>query len=493
MSAGVPRVLSIAGTDPTGGAGVQADLKSIAANGGYGMAAVTALVAQNTRGVRSVHRPPTSFLAEQLHAVSDDVAIDAVKIGMLADVGVIATVRQWLSAVRPPVVVLDPVMVSTSGHRLLDPGAEDALRLLLPVADLVTPNVPELAILLACEPASDGDAVVAQARELARRHGVRVLAKGGHLEGSDLRDALVEPDGRVSDFRSPRIETRNTHGTGCSLSSAIATRRAAGSTWSDATDLALRWLSESIRHGSELAVGGGHGPVSHFAGLWARGGLDTAPTPGEIADEWWQDTADVREAIDGLDFIRSLGEGTLDREAFAWYLAQDAVYLREYSRVLAQASRLAPSAEEQTFWITGAHAAVATELTLHEQWLDLGGGSRVQASPTTTAYLDHLGAAADSGDYERLIAAVLPCYWLYHDVGSRLHPLSGDAHPYRDWLDTYAAPEFADATLTAIEIVTAAAARAAPRRRAVMAEAFRASATHELSFWRAPLDAVAVR
>lgn len=493
MSAVVPRVLSIAGTDPTGGAGVQADLKSIAANGGYGMAVITALVAQNTRGVRSVHRPPTSFLAEQLHAVSDDVSIDAVKIGMLADVEVIATVREWLAAVRPPVVVIDPVMVSTSGHRLLDPGAEEALRLLLPGADLVTPNVPELAILLDREPASGGDAVVDQAQELARRHGVRVLAKGGHLEGPDLRDALVEPDGRVSDFRSPRIETRNTHGTGCSLSSAIATRRGAGATWSDATDLALRWLSESIRHGSALDVGGGHGPVSHFAGLWARGGLDTTPTPDEIADEWWRSTVGVRDAIDGLDFIRSLGDGTLDRRAFAWYLAQDAVYLREYSRVLAQASRLAPTPREQTFWITGAHAAVATEMALHEQWLGLGEGAPAPASPTTTAYLDHLGAAADSGDYDRLIAAVLPCYWLYHDVGSRLHPLGGEGHPYRDWLDTYAAPEFAEATRTAIGIVTAAAAGAAPLRRAMMAEAFRASAAHELAFWRAPLEAVAAR
>src|SRR4051812_22442478 len=144
----VPRVLSIAGTDPTGGAGIHADLKSIAANGGYGMAAVTALVAQNTRGVRSIHVPPPAFLAEQLEAVSDDVEIDAVKIGMLFDSDIVAVVQDWLEQVRPPRVVLDPVMIAASGDTLLAPDAVEAVRALVAHVDLVTPNMPELAALL---------------------------------------------------------------------------------------------------------------------------------------------------------------------------------------------------------------------------------------------------------------------------------------------------------------------------------------------------------
>ena len=143
-----PRVLSIAGSDPSGGAGIQADLKSIAAHGGYGMAAITALTAQNTRGVSGVHVPPVEFLRQQLETVSSDVAIDAVKIGMLGDAAVINEVRTWLAKVRPAVVVLDPVMVATSGDRLLRESAEAALRDLLPMADLITPNLPELAMLL---------------------------------------------------------------------------------------------------------------------------------------------------------------------------------------------------------------------------------------------------------------------------------------------------------------------------------------------------------
>ena len=270
----VPRVLSIAGTDPTGGAGIQADLKSIAANGGYAMAVVTALVAQNTQGVRSVHVPPVQFLAEQLDAVSDDVEIDAVKIGMLANAEVVETVAAWLDRVRPPLVVLAPVMVATSGDRLLDGRAEEALRDLMTRVDLITPNIPELAVLAARPEAQDWDSVLHQARGVAEAHDVTVLAKGGHLAGSTAPDALVPPgpDAPITEFSGVRLETTNTHGTGCSLSSAVATRAARGDPWPQAVGTAKRWLTESIRHGAELQVGQGHGPISHFAGLWARGG-----------------------------------------------------------------------------------------------------------------------------------------------------------------------------------------------------------------------------
>ena len=235
----VPRVLSIAGTDPSGGAGIQADLKSIAANGGYGMAVVTALVAQNTHGVRSVHVPPVAFLEEQLHAVSDDVQIDAVKIGMLGTTEVIGAVTGWLDRVRPPIVVLDPVMVATSGDRLLSADAEGALRGLLPRAAIVTPNLPELAILAEEPVLHDWRDIVAQAGRVSSRYGVRVLAKGGHLAGDRMPDALVENTGAglsVTEFPGARVASTNTHGTGCSLSSALATRVAATGEWARAAD-----------------------------------------------------------------------------------------------------------------------------------------------------------------------------------------------------------------------------------------------------------------
>ena len=284
-NARIPRVLSIAGTDPTGGAGIQADLKSIAANGGYGMAVVTALVAQNTNGVRSVHLPPASFLLEQLDAVSDDVEIDAVKIGMLATAEVIHAVSGWLDRVSPPVVVLDPVMIATSGDRLLDGDAEQALRDLASRVHLVTPNIPELAILANEPVATDWQAVLEQASRVSARYGVVVLAKGGHLEGDSVPDALVDAAGdtvTITEFPGVRIDTTNTHGTGCSLSSALATWFARSGQWAESVAESKRWLTESIRHGAALEVGTGHGPISHFAGLWERGGTTTNFIPSGV-------------------------------------------------------------------------------------------------------------------------------------------------------------------------------------------------------------------
>ena len=209
-----PRVLCIAGTDPSGGAGLLADLKSVAANGGYGMGAVTALTAQNTLGVRGVHVPPADFLAEQLYAVSDDITIDAVKIGMLGTAEVAAVVGQWLDAIRPPVVVLDPVMVATSGDRLLAPDAEAGVQQLFERVHLVTPNGPELAVLAGTEPALTGAELVEQALTVSARHRVLVLAKGGHLGGDSSPDQLVDAAGgrlsggrTVVEFPGPRVLT----------------------------------------------------------------------------------------------------------------------------------------------------------------------------------------------------------------------------------------------------------------------------------------------
>ena len=488
-----PRVLSIAGSDPSGGAGIQADLKSIAAHGGYGMAAITAMTAQNTRGVHGVHVPPAEFLRAQLHALSDDIRIDAVKIGMLADAEVIRTVADWLAAHRPPTVVLDPVMVATSGDRLLDAHAESALGELAGLADVITPNLDELAVL-AGRPLVGWDDALNAAQRVSAETGALVLAKGGHLEGPSAPDALVGADGVIASFDGARITTRSTHGTGCSLSSALATLRAAGKDWTDAVSEARAWLRESIRDGDALDVGRGHGPVNHFAGLWERGGLRTRPTPDEVRGEWWRDIAAIRDAIDQLPFIRALADGSLDRERFLFYLSQDALYLREYARVLAAAARLAPTPEEQAFWADAARGCIDGELELHAAWLTpetgvAAGTFDAEPSAVTTAYLDHLRAVAFSGEYPVLIAAVLPCFWLYADLGARLHAGEFGAyaleprHPYARWLATYADPGFAAANERAIGFVTSAAAAADERDRRRMHRAFVIACEHERAFF----------
>jgi len=474
-------------------------VKSIAANGGYGMAAITALTAQNTKGVSAVHVPPADFLRAQLDAISNDIEIDAVKIGMLANADVIRAVTAWLAAVRPGVVVIDPVMVATSGDRLLDAEAESALRELFALADVITPNLHELTRITGREVDGNWEAAIDIARDLSAQIGAAVLVKGGHLSGADAPDALVDAaSDTVHHFTGPRIDTTSTHGTGCSLSSALATQRALGKTWPEAVAAARAWLRESISAGEVLDVGQGHGPINHFAGLWERGGLETRPSAADIAAQWWERVADVRTSIDELPFIRGLADGTLQREPFLFYLAQDALYLREYARVLAEAARRAPTSHEQAFWAEGAHGAIAGELELHASWLTPMQGITVETfafepAPATVAYLDHLRAVAYGGDYAELIAAILPCYWLYTDLGKRLHAgefgpwAQSPEHPFASWLATYADPAFEAATERAIAYVTQAAASASPEKRARMFRAYEVSSEHERAFFAAPL------
>jgi len=470
----IPRVLSIAGTDPTGGAGVQADLKSIGALGGYGMAVVTALVAQNTRGVREVHVPPTKFLVAQLDAVSDDVEIDAVKIGMLQSAEIIGTVRQWLGRVRPPIVVLDPVMVATSGDPLLDPAAEEALRELARDVDLVTPNLAELAVLTGRTRATSWAQAVADAQALARDTGTTVLLKGGHLDGADCPDAIVAAHGAVHEVGGARVQTRHTHGTGCSLSSAMATLRAGGATWPEALQRAKTWLTGALARADALRVGEGNGPIDHFHEL--RGAASS--TVPSWSARVWEAAAPVRADVDDLDFVRGLGDGTLPHETFLRYLAQDALYLGEYSRVLAKASALAPTSEEQAFWARAAESSIVEERRLHESHL---GATDAASAPQTLAYTNHLHASARS--YAELVAALLPCFWLYTDLGIRLATRRHDEHPYDDWLAMYGDPAFTAATARATEIADAAALEAGPIERARMDAAFARSMEHEREFF----------
>ncbi|WP_419703192.1 bifunctional hydroxymethylpyrimidine kinase/phosphomethylpyrimidine kinase [Promicromonospora sp. NFX87] len=268
--------LTIAGSDPSGGAGIQADLKTFAALGGYGCAVLTGLTAQSTTGVTRVLPVPADMVTAQLETLFADVAVDAVKIGMTTDAAVAravaAVLRDLRAAGRAPYVVLDPVMVSTSGHRLLAPDAEAVLRdELLPLADLITPNLPEAAVLLGVEQARDDHEAADQARALLKLGARFALVKGGHLDSAESVDHLAGPDGVVA-LTAPRISTRNTHGTGCTLSSACAVLRPRHDGWEPAVRAAKEYLTEALRAADDLVIGGtgttpgpwrGHGPVDH--------------------------------------------------------------------------------------------------------------------------------------------------------------------------------------------------------------------------------------
>jgi hydroxymethylpyrimidine/phosphomethylpyrimidine kinase len=264
----IPNVLTIAGTDPSGGAGIQADLKSFAAHGAYGMSVLTALVAQTTTGVSAVHEVPPEFVTAQLVTLLDDVRVDAVKIGMLANTGVIHAVAEVLDRYAPPYVVLDPVLVAKSGDRLLTADAVSALRLeLLPRVDLITPNVPEAAELLGEPSVTDNSAMREQAERLAGLGAKQVLLKGGHLAGESSVD-LFYADGAAEFLRGERVVTTNDHGTGCTLSAAIAALRPQRPDWASAVREAKEYLTGALRAADQLSVGHGHGPVHHFYRWW---------------------------------------------------------------------------------------------------------------------------------------------------------------------------------------------------------------------------------
>jgi len=259
-----PIALSIAGSDSSGGAGIQADLKTFAAFGVYGASVITALTAQNTSGVSGIHQVPAEFVTAQIDAVFSDLAVGAVKIGMVAHPPVIDAIVAGLHRWAPKHVVLDPVMVATSGDRLLATEAVDALRTrLIPLASVITPNLPEAAALLDEGVAVDEAAVEKQGRRLLAMGCKAVLIKGGHGEGAESIDYLVDSSG-VTVLAAPRIATKNTHGTGCSLSSAIAAGLAKGKDMETAVRNAKAFVSAAITAADRFSVGHGHGPIHHF-------------------------------------------------------------------------------------------------------------------------------------------------------------------------------------------------------------------------------------
>lgn len=265
-----PIAVSIAGSDPSGGAGIQADLKTFSALGVYGATVVTALTAQNTLGVTAIESVRPAFVSAQIDAVFDDLKVDAVKIGMLGEASIIAVVAAGLERHRQQAVVLDPVMVaSASPTALLAPDAIESLRrVLVPRALLLTPNLPEAAVLLGAPVAETEAAMRAQAERLLGLGARAVLLKGGHADGAESVDILIDGSTHTR-FPAPRILTRNTHGSGCTLASAIAANLAKGATLADAVGAAKAYVTTAMAAAEQLSIGSGPGPLHHFHALWS--------------------------------------------------------------------------------------------------------------------------------------------------------------------------------------------------------------------------------
>jgi hydroxymethylpyrimidine/phosphomethylpyrimidine kinase len=315
-----------------------------------------------------------------------------------------------------------------------------------------------------------------------------VLVKGGHLAGDECPDALVSPAGTPAQdvvvVPGKRVATLNSHGTGCSLSSAMATVQARLGDWEASLREVKTWLAGALEASETLEVGTGNGPVHHFHHLRPQ------PSEGGFAAQLWAEAAKDLDSIYALDFIRGLASGSLPEKEFGYYLAQDAIYLNGYSRVLARTSAMAPTEAEQLFWARSAAHCLEVESELHRSWLSTR-TVEAELGPVTKSYVDHLTAASASGSYAVLAAAVLPCFWLYAEVGKTLYAeflAAGEpaAHPYAEWLRTYADEDFAAATRQAIAIVDNAGRTASAGDRAAMVTAFSQSCRLEVDFFDAP-------
>ena len=264
----IATALTIAGSDPSGGAGIQADLKTFAARKVYGMSVITALTAQNTMGVSGVHLIPPTFVADQLNAILNDIRVGAIKIGMIANTEIAIAIADVLQVHSEIPIVIDPVMIAKGGHSLLDDNAIAVIKKrLFPLANILTPNLPEAASLLDKQTAMTREEMEQQGRALLKLGSKAILMKGGHLDGVDSPDLLISDTASMW-FEGKRIDTQNTHGTGCTLSATLAAELAKGESLENAVSNAKNYLLAAIMAADSLDIGAGHGPTHHFYKLW---------------------------------------------------------------------------------------------------------------------------------------------------------------------------------------------------------------------------------
>ncbi|KAI0062018.1 hypothetical protein BV25DRAFT_1804558 [Artomyces pyxidatus] len=528
-----PAVMTIAGSDSSGGAGIQADLKTFTALGCYGTSVITALTAQNTVGVQGVHSVPPAFVEQQMRSVLDDIKVVAIKTGMLSDAGVTAAVAQGLrtaySSSHMPPLVCDPVCVSTSGHTLLQPDAVDTMvHLLFPLATIITPNKSEAELLVsrfASGKSSAGaiidslEGMLNAAQTLLALGPRAVLLKGGHLTVSsaevemflpshpDLsveRDGILGPnmeillvteedpadidlvvdilcqyEGPTTLFLRPRLDSTSTHGTGCTLSAALACALGRGDTIADAVKFAAAYTHQGIA--TAVPMGQGHGPLNHMHPVLPRSVLKQVPpsvrwrhNPHPFVRMLIQTNADVWKQYVQHDFVRQLGQGTLSRESFVHFIKQDYLYLKYYSRAH---GLLAAKSSEFDEIASSAEIIlhIARESAMHKQFCAQWGVSpeeleNTPESPACTAYGAYIIDIGLRGDASRLLMALAACLLGYGEVGLWLkreaaRPESWvklEGNPYLKWIEDYSGEDYQRAVKVGIERIEAMAANDPP-------------------------------
>ncbi|KAI1432739.1 Phosphomethylpyrimidine kinase-domain-containing protein [Xylaria sp. CBS 124048] len=496
-------ILIVAGSDSSGGAGLEADQKVVAAHGCYAMTATTALTAQNTMGVDGIHLIPPEFTRKQIDAVFRDIPPNIVKTGMLGSAATVKMLAQAFVDHEVERLVLDPVMIATTGAQLLPSEAIDDLRtLLLPVTFILTPNVPEAVLLLANGRQPEEIRLVEDLEELARglqKLGPKwVLVKGGHVpftkdgvaattpeEREIVIDVLIGPEGNVTRIKSPYLETRNTHGTGCSLASAIAANLAKGLDTIDAVRAACRYIQAAIR--SAPGYGGGHGPLNHFHST------SMMPfAPGRFV-EWLLDRPDVAPVwyrFVNHPFVLALGSGELPLESFKNYLVQDYLYLVHFARANALASYKAKNIEDVA---AGAKIVshIHSEMRLHIDYCRSFGMDEDEIMATEehqacTAYTRYVLDVGQSEDWLALQISLAPCLLGYGAIAKQLHadPVTKiEGNTYWPWILNYVADDYVQAVKTGCELMERNAVLHSPSRIEELVKIFIHATKMEIGFW----------
>ncbi|PWW78506.1 hypothetical protein C7212DRAFT_293581 [Tuber magnatum] len=501
----IPRVLAVAGSDPSGGAGIEADLKVITANGCYGMTAITALTAQNTLGVDDIHHIPGPFLRSCLEAVLSDVGTDVVKTGMLGSEENILVVAEILQKYGITKTVIDPVMISTTGSKLLPESAVNAVReKLFPLALLLTPNIPEaIQLLPGHQPLNSIDGLISAAKVLGGMGPKNVLLKGGHLpfrraeggyvpaEKEEEKETMIDVFWDGTDFaliESPYVNTRNTHGTGCSLASAIASNLACGMETPEAVRAGCSYVSAGIS--SALTLGRGHGPINHLHSNYIM-----PFAPGRFVDYLLSHPSvkPIWHEYTHHPFTTQLGAGILRKESFQHYIIQDYLFLIQFARANSLAGYKSASIAGISKTASIVQYMVA-ETALHLDYCSRFGLTQSQVeeaeeSLACTAYTRFVLDIGMSQDFFALQVAMAPCLLGYQEVALRLAKEGKkDGNIYWEWVESYSGKDYGEAVVRGRELLESFAQDVGVKRIGELLAIFAKATKMERNFWGMGLE-----
>lgn len=475
--------LTIAGSDSSGGAGIQADIKTMTMNGVFAMSAITALTAQNTLGVTGILEAAPEFLAKQIDAVFTDIFPNAVKIGMVSSSGLIRTISEKLKFYHARNIVLDPVMAAASGARLINEDAIDTLaNELLPLAVIATPNIPEAEILSGIN-INDETGMIEAAKIINAKFGCSVLVKGGHMV-NDANDFLFAGENNSAWFRGSRINTSNTHGTGCTLSSAIAANLAKGYGLDEAVKRAKDYISGAL--GAMLDLGKGCGPMNHAFNLTGKFAQNH-----NLLQRLMNSVADIWPEYNNQPFVKGIETGELEPEKFRDYIIQDYLYLNEYSKVFALGVAKSQSLETMKLFSGVIQAIANVEMNIHNGYMahfnvsqsELDSAKRKLANLSYTSYM--LRIAYEDGEPE-ILAAILSCALSYEDIAKKIllnNPEARNHELFGDWIKCYSGEEYCKLNKILLATLEEAVKDYAEEKLEHIAEIFRACSLYEMGFW----------